>query len=72
MTLRRHTITILGAIAGGVLVLIGLTSYLEAMTLKEAAGWALAGYMSVREIVSKIENVALNIRNGSAPIEGEE
>jgi hypothetical protein len=71
MTLRRHTITILGAIAGGVLVLIGLTSYLEAMTLKEAAGWALAGYMSVREIVSKIENVALNIRNGSAPEEVE-
>jgi hypothetical protein len=64
VTLRRFTVGILGAIAGGVLVLIGLTSYLEAMTLKEAAGWALAGYMSVREIVSKIENVALNIRNG--------
>lgn len=28
----------------------------------EAAGWLAAGFLALREVISKIENVALNIR----------
>ena len=45
----------------GMILLIGYLAYVEGMTLKEAAGWVLAGFLSVREIISKIENVALKI-----------
>jgi hypothetical protein len=62
MTLRRITVGLLGMIGLGLLCLIGYLAMLEAMTLKEAAGWALAGFLSLREIISKMENVALNIR----------
>jgi urea transporter len=57
---RRPAVFILGGLGAGVLVLIGLLGWLEAMSAKEAAGWALAGFMALREIISKIENVALN------------
>lgn len=61
MTIRRATVFILGGIGLGVLILIGALSYLEAMTATEGAGWALAGFMALREVISKIENVALRI-----------
>jgi hypothetical protein len=62
VTLRRITVGLLGCIGLGLLCLIGYLAMLEAMTLQEAAGWALAGFLSLREIISKMENVALNIR----------
>ena len=61
MNIRRATVLILGGLGIGVLALIGVLSYLEAMTAKEGAGWALAGFMALREIISKLENVALRI-----------
>lgn len=69
MSLRRVAVMILGALGVGVLALMGFMAYQEAVTLKEAVGWTLAGWLSIREIMSKIENVALGIRQGSAPIE---
>lgn len=68
MTIRRATVLILGTLGLGVLILIGALSYLEAMTATEGAGWALAGFMALREIISKLENVALRI---VPPDEGE-
>jgi hypothetical protein len=70
---RRLTVIILGALGAGVIGLIGYLARLEAMTLKEAAGWALAGFLSLRELMSKIENVALGLRNsGSIDNPGDE
>jgi hypothetical protein len=65
MSLRRLSVAVLGAIGIGILVLIALLSWFETMSAKESAGWALAGFMALREVVSKLENVALNIRSGS-------
>lgn len=62
MSLRREAVRILGALGICVLGLMGFMSYHEAMTLREAVGWTLAGWLSIREIMSKIENVALGIK----------
>lgn len=67
MTLRRLTVLTLGVLGAGVLALMGLMAWQEGSQL-EAAGWLTAGYMALREIVSKLENVALNIRSGSQDI----
>lgn len=61
MKTRQTAVKILGAMGMGMILLIGYLAYVEGMTLKEAAGWVLAGFLSVREIISKIENVALKI-----------
>jgi len=68
VSLRRVAVMILGALGVGVLGLMGFMAYHEAMTLKEAVGWTLAGWLSIREIMSKIENVALGVRQGSGSI----
>jgi hypothetical protein len=61
MSTRQITVIILGIIGVGMLILIGYLAHIEGMTLKEAAGWVLAGFLSLREIISKLENVALKI-----------
>ena len=71
MSLRRVAVMILGGLGAGVLGLMGFMAYQEAVTLKEAVGWTLAGWLSIREIMSKIENVALGVRQGSPPLEPE-
>lgn len=63
MSIRRLAIAILGALGAGVLGLMGYMTYHEAMTLKEAVGWVVAGWLALREIISKIENVALGLRS---------
>ena len=67
MTLRSLAIGILGALGGGVLGLMAWLAYQSGDNL-EAAGWLTAGFLSLREVVSKLENVALGLRNG--PTEG--
>jgi hypothetical protein len=62
MTLRQEAVRILGGLGIGVLGLMGYMAYHEAMTLREAVGWTLAGWLSLREIMSKIENVALGAK----------
>jgi hypothetical protein len=69
VTLRREAVRILGALGVCIVGLMGYMAYHEAMTLREAVGWTLAGWLSIREIMSKIENIALGIRQGSAPID---
>ena len=67
MTLRSLAIGILGALGGGVLGLMAWLAYQSGDNL-EAAGWLTAGFLSLREVVSKLENVALGLHNG--PTEG--
>ncbi|MBA4164339.1 MAG: hypothetical protein C0510_06865 [Erythrobacter sp.] len=71
MSLRREAVRILGALGVCVLGLMGFMAYHEAMTLKEAVGWTLAGWLSIREIMSKVENVALGVRQGGPPLKEE-
>jgi hypothetical protein len=68
VTLRRLAILSLGILGAGVLILMGYLAHKSGDNL-EAAGWLTAGFLSLREVVSKIENVALNIRNAATEIE---
>ena len=70
MSLRLTSVRILGGLGVGVLGLMGYMAFHEAVTLSEAVGWTLAGWLSLREIMSKIENIALGIKTG-AGVEGE-
>ncbi|MFN3991269.1 MAG: hypothetical protein ACK4IS_13555 [Erythrobacter sp.] len=69
MTLRQESARILGGLGLGVLGLMGYMTYHEAVTMKEAAGWVVAGWLALREIISKIENVALGLRSTTREIE---
>lgn len=64
MTLRRLSIIVLGALGVGVLALMAFLAWQKG-SASEAAGWFTAGLLALREVVSKIENVALNIRSGA-------
>jgi hypothetical protein len=64
--LRRLAIAVLGILGVGVLLLMGFLAWREG-SASEAAGWFTAGLLALREVVSKIENVALNIRSGAQP-----
>jgi hypothetical protein len=68
MSLRRLAILCLGILGVGVLALMAFLAFMSGDNL-EAAGWLTAGFLSLREVVSKIENVSLNIRNGAQEIE---
>ena len=61
MNLRRLSIAVLGTLGVGVLLLMAFLAYKQGSGL-EAAGWLAAGFLALREVISKIENVALNIR----------
>lgn len=65
MSLRRISVL---ALAGLAFTVVGFMCYLAflAFSLGEqigAAGWLTSGFLTLREFMSKIENVALNIRS---------
>lgn len=61
MTLRRLSIAVLGLLGLGVLLLMTFLAFRQGGAI-DAAGWLAAGFLALREVISKIENVALNIR----------
>lgn len=64
MNLRRLALLVLGVLGLGILLLMGGLATLAYLAGEkfEAAGWLAAGLLSMREVMSKIENVALNVR----------
>lgn len=68
MTLRRLAILVLGALGVGVLGLMGFLAWQQG-SVAESAGWFTAGLLALREVVSKVENVALGLRGGGQEIE---
>lgn len=64
MNIRSLSVLSLALLGAGVLVLMAYLAFRSGANL-EAAGWLTAGFLSLREVVSKIENVAMNIRNAS-------
>lgn len=66
MTLRRLSVFVLGVLGVGVLSLMAYLAWQQGSKL-EAAGWLAAGFLALREVISKIENVALGLRQNGAP-----
>lgn len=62
MRIRQLAVLCLALLGGGVLLLMAFLAFRSGANL-EAAGWLTAGFLSMREVFSKIENVAMNIRN---------
>lgn len=65
---RRIAVLVLGALGAGILIIMGYMTY-EAETLAEAAGWFATGCLALREVISKIENIALGLRGSASPDE---
>lgn len=59
--LRFAAIAWVALLGGGVLIFMGLAVRLGPDTL-EGGGWLTAGFLALREVYSKIENIALGIR----------
>lgn len=68
MTTRKLALYVLALLGAGLLLLMGFLAYQKG-GVAEAAGWFTAGLLALREIISKIENVALNIRNAASETE---
>ena len=60
MNIRRLSVIVLGVLGAGVLILMAFLAWKQGEGL-EAAGWLAAGFLALREVISKIENVALRI-----------
>lgn len=73
MNLRRLAVLSLTGLGVGVLALMGYMAFVawQQGAKLEAAGWLTAGFLSLREIVSKIENVSLGLRGGGDKDAGE-
>jgi hypothetical protein len=63
MDIRRIAIFVLGTLGVGVLSLMAYMMY-HSGTRAEAAAWFATGCLALREIVSKIENVAMGVTVG--------
>lgn len=70
MSLRRLAIVVLGVLGVGVLMLMAFLAWQQGDGL-EAAGWLAAGFLALREVISKIENVALRLRESGELEQGE-
>lgn len=70
MSLRRLSVFVLGALGVGVLALMAFLAWQQGEKI-EAAGWLTAGFLALREVISKIENVALRLRESGQIEEGE-
>lgn len=65
---RRMAIVALALLGIGILVLMAYMMYQSSDTA-EAAAWFATGCLALREVVSKIENIALGLRL-EPPLEG--
>lgn len=63
---RLATVVALTLLGLGILVFMGFVVARDGSLSAEDGGWVLAGFLSLREVFSKIENVAL----GNRPLAG--
>lgn len=66
---RTAAIVLLAALGGGIVfILFELVSADEQLTNSDA-GWLSAGFLSLREIFSKMEKIALGVRTPAPPVD---
>ena len=64
---RFGAILLLAVLGCGILVLMGMTIMGDGKVTAQDMGWFAAALLAIRDIVSKIEKVALGIRTPDAP-----
>lgn len=66
---RTAAIVLLAALGGGIVfILFELVGADEQLTNSDA-GWLSAGFLSLREIFSKMEKIALGVRTPAPPVD---
>jgi len=64
---RFASIVLLGLLGGGIIAFMGVAVSQDGIT-GDDAGWIAAAFLSLREVMSKIENVSLGIRTPAPPV----
>lgn len=66
---RIATVFLLAVLGMGVLTLMGMTILNDGKVSAQDMGWFAAALLAIRDIVSKMEKVALGIRTPDRPVE---
>lgn len=64
---RLASILLLGLLGAGIIGFMGLAITQDGIR-SDDAGWIAAAFLSLREVMSKIENVSLGIRTPAPPV----
>jgi len=64
---RFASIVLLGALGTGIIVFMAVAVTQDGIS-GDDAGWIAAAFLSLREVMSKIENVSLGIRTPAPPV----
>jgi len=64
---RFASIVLLGLLGSGILAFMGVAVTQDGIA-GDDAGWIAAAFLSLREVMSKIENVSLGIRTPAPPV----
>lgn len=65
---RFAAILLLAALGIGIIVVMGFAVTRDGTIGTDDGGWLAAGFLSLREVMSKIENVSLGIRTPAPPV----
>lgn len=66
---RFGAILLLAVLGGGILSLMGMTILNDGKVTAQDMGWFAAALLAIRDIVSKMEKIALGIRTPERPTE---
>ncbi|GGD73817.1 hypothetical protein [Croceicoccus mobilis] len=66
---RTIAVFLLGGLGGGVLWIVGLMVMADGKVTIGDAGNITAGWLSLREIISKMEKIALGVRTPAPPVD---
>jgi len=64
---RFASIVLLGLLGSGIIAFMGVAVTADGIS-GDDAGWIAAAFLSLREVMSKIENVSLGIRTPAPPV----
>lgn len=64
---RLSAIGVLAAIGIGILIVMAMSVLGDSKVSGDDAGWITAGFLSLREVMGKIENITLGIRTPAPP-----
>jgi len=65
---RFSSILLLGALGTAIVVFLGIAVTEKGGIDGDDTGWIAAGFLSLREVMSKIETVSLGIRTPAPPV----
>lgn len=69
---RSIAIILLALLGGGIIAILMALVFSDGKVGPDDGGWLTAGFLSLREVFSKIEKIALGVRTPAPPLDTDE